>query len=162
MIFVILGTQKFQLNRLLKIVDKEIELGNITEPVFAQIGNSEYIPKNYEWTQFMDKYDFEKKIKESDVVISHSGVGSIISAINENKPVIVFPRLKEYGEHVDDHQSEIAEAFAKKRLVLRYDETKTLYDQINKAREFVFGTYESKTEQIVNKIDEFITKCCEN
>ena len=47
MIFVTLGTQKFQLNRLLKLIDEYIEKGIIKDEVFAQIGNTDYIPVNY-------------------------------------------------------------------------------------------------------------------
>lgn len=46
MIFVVLGTQKFPLNRLLKEIDDLVGSGKITEPVFAQIGWSDYIPQN--------------------------------------------------------------------------------------------------------------------
>ena len=88
MIFVTLGTQKFQLNRLLKEVDKLCENGKITEELFAQIGYSNYCPQNYLYTDFFDRAVFEKKVKESSLVITHGGVGSIITAINNKKPVI--------------------------------------------------------------------------
>lgn len=52
MIFVTLGTQKFQLNRLLKQLDKYIEQGQITDKVIAQIGYSDYLPKRYEYIDF--------------------------------------------------------------------------------------------------------------
>ena len=48
MIFVVVGTQKFQLNRLLKVFDTLLEEEKIDQEVFAQIGNSDYIPKNYD------------------------------------------------------------------------------------------------------------------
>ena len=114
LIFVTLGTQKFQFDRLLKYIDEQIENGKIKEKVFAQIGNSSYQPKNYEYKEFLDKEEFNKKIKASKLIITHSGVGTIIASINENKPVIVVPRLKKFGEHVDDHQLQIAESFSKK------------------------------------------------
>lgn len=156
MIFVILGTQKFQLNRLLKLIDEEIEKGRLTESVFAQIGNSNYIPQNYEWVKFLDKDKFEQKINESDIVITHSGVGSIITAINSQKPVIVFPRLKEYKEHVDDHQLEIAEAFAKKEFIVKYRDDVSLCEQIINAKNFKYKKYDTGREQIIYLIDEFI------
>ena len=55
MIFVTLGTQKFQLNRLLKQLDKYIEQGQITDKVIAQIGYSDYLPKRYEYIDFLNK-----------------------------------------------------------------------------------------------------------
>lgn len=42
MIFITLGSQKFQFNRLLKALDDLVEEGAIQEEVFAQIGYSDY------------------------------------------------------------------------------------------------------------------------
>lgn len=116
MIFVTLGTQKFQLNRLLKLLDDLCRTQKIKEEIFAQIGHSDYCPMHYNYIDLLDKELFEKKVKESSLVISHGGAGSIMSALKEDKPVIVFPRLRKYREHVDDHQLEIAGALSKKKL----------------------------------------------
>ena len=101
MIFVVLGTQKFQLNRLLKLMDEYVEIGKIKEEVIAQRGNSDYVPKNFRSFDFLDKNTFDSYIKKADIVVTHSGVGSIITSLKSRKPVIVFPRLRKYGEHVD-------------------------------------------------------------
>ena len=58
MIFVTVGSQKFQFNRLLKEIDKLIQNGKIKEDVFAQIGVSDYKPKNYEYVDFMSQDEF--------------------------------------------------------------------------------------------------------
>lgn len=60
MIFVVCGTQKFQLNRLLEKMDTLIGRGQITEKVFAQIGHSEYKPQTYEYVNFLSRELFEK------------------------------------------------------------------------------------------------------
>ena len=60
MIFIILGSQKFQFNRLVKEVDKLIENGYITEEVYAQIGYSDYEPKNFKFKRFMDRDEFNQ------------------------------------------------------------------------------------------------------
>ena len=73
MIFVTLGTQKFQLNRLLKQLDKYIEQGQITDKVIAQIGYSDYLPKRYEYIDFLNKTEFDEMIEAADIVIAHSG-----------------------------------------------------------------------------------------
>ena len=118
MIFVALGTQKFQFNRLLKDIDSLIEEKVIVEPVFAQIGNSLYTPKNYQWIKFLEPSAFKTKIEECNILITHGGVGSIHNGILHNKKVIVYPRLSAYGEHVDDHQMEIAEKYSKLGYIL--------------------------------------------
>lgn len=155
-IFIVLGTQKFQFNRLLKLLDKLIEENKIKDSVFAQIGHSDYTPKHYAFTDFLDKDNFEKKIQECDVLITHSGVGTIISGVNNNKPTIVVPRLKKFNEHVDDHQCEIANAFAKKKLVLLYEENDKLEELINKSEKFKYEKYISNKNKINSIILKFI------
>ena len=64
MIFVVLGTQKFQLNRLLKTLDQYVEEGKLQEEILAQIGYSDYLPKRYQYVDFLDKDDFDKTIEK--------------------------------------------------------------------------------------------------
>lgn len=118
MIFVALGTQKFPFNRLLKDIDELIEEKIITESVFAQTGNSSYVPKNYAWVKFLEPTDFKKRINECETFITHGGVGSIHNGLLLNKKVIVYPRLAIYNEHVDNHQMEIAEKYSELGYVL--------------------------------------------
>ena len=118
MIFVVLGTQKFQLNRLLKELDRYVKEENITEEIFAQIGNSDYLPQNFSYEKFLNKEEFDSKIRQADLIIAHSGVGTIITSLQAKRPVLVYPRLAKYHEHVDDHQLQIAEAFEKKDYVM--------------------------------------------
>lgn len=163
MIFVTLGTQKFQFNRLLKYIDEKKKSGEINEEVFAQIGNSDYIPTNYKFKDFLNKDEFEDYIKKADLVITHSGVGTIISAININKPVIVVPRLAKFGEHVDDHQLQIAESFSKKKLVISNGENiNNLIDNIRLAKEYKFDTYVSSNEKIQKIIIDYIEQDLED
>lgn len=156
MIFIVLGTQKFQLNRLLKIMDNYVAKGIVKEPVFAQRGNSDYIPENYESVEFLEKPEFDRMIAKADIIITHSGVGSIIAALKAKKPVIVFPRRKKYREHVDDHQLDIARAFAKKDYVLCCNQEEELADCIRKSREKNFAEYVSERERAVEMIQNFL------
>lgn len=84
MIFITLGSQKFQFNRLLKSVDELIE-GGLDEEVFAQIGYSNYKPKNYKYKEFLDREEFSEVINCSDIVITHGGTGAIIGAVKKKK-----------------------------------------------------------------------------
>ena len=156
MIFIVLGTQKFSLNRLLKEMDSLIEEGKIQEKVFAQIGNSTYTPKNYEYVDFLSKDEFEKKMLETDIVIAHGGVGTVISAVNKRKPVLVYPRLSKYNEHVDNHQLQIAESFQEVNLVLVCHEDEDLLTKIKECRKQKFDTYESKQSMVVATVNEFL------
>lgn len=162
MIFIVLGTQKFQLNRLLKLVDEYVSEGIIQEKVFAQIGNSTYEPVNYEYVRFMGKSEFDNAIKNANLLITHSGVGSIITALKEDKPVVVYPRLKKYKEHVDDHQLDIARAFEKKNYLVCCYDGDDLLDKIKMAKNGIFDKYVSEREKIVNLIENYIEDGKEN
>ena len=155
MIFVVLGTQKFQLNRLLRSLDEFVEKGTIIDDITAQTGNSDYKPKHYIYYPFLGKDEFESHISKADLIISHGGVGSIMTALNNEKPVIIFPRLSKYHEHVDDHQTEIARAFNEKGYALLCDETDDLSQLIEKSKTFAFNKYVSQTDKIVGTIEDF-------
>lgn len=156
MIFVVLGTQKFQLNRLLQKLDEYVEQGLLTDEIYAQIGNSTYKPRHYAYKEFMDKKEFDATIAKADLVIAHSGVGTIITAIHAKKPVVVFPRLAKYKEHVDDHQLDIARAFEMKKYVLCCYENDDLLEKINKCKDFQFDEYVSQQKQIIGIIKNFL------
>ena len=156
MIFITLGSQKFQFNRLLEEVDKLIEQGIITEEVFAQIGYSDYKPKNYKYNKFLDRDEFTEIIKKCDKVITHGGTGAIINAVKNNKKVIAIPRLAKYGEHVDDHQLQIVKKFKEMGVISICNDTKYLkkiYDEIESK---IGKIYISNTEAIIESIDRFL------
>ncbi len=158
MIFIAVGTQKFQLNRLLKQIDCLIKDGKIKgDEVFAQIGNSDYIPENYKYTSFLGKEEFDRYVQECELLITHSGVGTIIAGKKYNKPVIVYPRLKKYNEHVDDHQLQIAESFSKLNYVLICNESDSLENVIEKSRKHKFEKYVLQKDKVISVIDDYLT-----
>ena len=159
MIFITLGSQKFQFNRLLKAVDKLVEDGDINEPVFAQIGYSDYVPKNYKYKDFLDRDEFADMSGKADVIITHAGTGAIIGAVKKKKKVIAVPRLAKYGEHVDDHQTQIIEQFSEMNLISACDSPENLKEALEYARNTEFALYESNTHRIVSSIDDYITSC---
>ena len=156
MIFVTLGTQKFQFNRLLKMIDQLIEEGVITERVFAQIGYSDYRPSNFNYENFLSREEFLLYMDECNKVITHGGTGAIISALKNGKKVIAMARMAEFGEHVDDHQVQIVEQFNELNLLLgvsSYEEMKNSLQEIS----FVdFRQYQSNTKVILNSLESFI------
>jgi UDP-N-acetylglucosamine transferase subunit ALG13 len=156
MIFISLGTQKFQFNRLLQLMDDLKLNGLIKEEIFAQIGNSDYIPKSFEYATFLSAKEFDEKLTSCSCLVTHSGVGTILKAINNNKPIIVMPRLSKYKEHVDDHQVEIAKAFAKKNFVLMYTPETDMVNLISEAKTHTFDKYISSKKQVIERIENYL------
>lgn len=156
MIFITLGSQKFQFNRILIEIDKLVKEGKITQDVFAQIGYSDYKPKNYKYKEFLDREEFSKLMRLSRIVITHGGTGAIIGAVKQGKKVIAIPRLAKYGEHVDDHQVEITNQFKEMNLIESIDNVELLYNAISEIYKSEFNVYKSNTDRIIETIEKFI------
>lgn len=156
-IFVTLGSQKFQFNRLLKAVDELCENNIIdSQSVFAQIGYSDYVPKNYQYDFFLDRDKFSMEMKRADIVITHGGTGAIIGAVKMGKKVIAVPRLAKYGEHVDDHQLQIVNQFESLDIVCSSTNLTDLSNLLEIVKKRNFRKYKSNTERIINSINTFI------
>jgi UDP-N-acetylglucosamine transferase subunit ALG13 len=112
MIFLTVGTYPLPFNRLIRSVDELAAQGRLWDSVFAQIGYSTYVPRFMKSVQMLDKIDFDEEIRESSAIIGHAGLGSIMTALEYHKPMLVVPRLASFGEVVNDHQLDTARRFA--------------------------------------------------
>ena len=106
MIFVTVGTTPIDFSRLLKIIDDIKEV--INEDIIYQTGYSRYSPIEGRKYKFISRDDFIDNIKKAKYVISHAGAGTFITAIKNEKPIILFPRDPSLGEHGDNHQFQLA------------------------------------------------------
>ena len=156
MILVTVGSQKFQFNRLLKKIDDLIDKKVITDKVFAQIGVSDYKPRNYEYVDFMSQDEFNKKIDESSVVITHAGTGVIINSVKKEKKVIAIPRLEKYGEHVDDHQIQLIKQFEELNFIEPCYELDDLEKKLKEIKTKKYNKYASNTDTIIESIKKYI------
>lgn len=158
MIFITVGSQKFQFNRLLKEIDRLVQENKIMpDEVFAQIGHSTYQPKQYQYKKFLDKEEFTKAISESVIVITHGGTGSIITGLKNSKKVIAVPRSVKYGEHVDDHQYEIIEQFENSNMIYAVLEITDLETAISQVKNMEFRKYESNTRNMIKMLEEYLS-----
>ena len=117
MIFVTVGSQ-FGFDRLVRAVDRAVESGLIAGEVHAQIGDGHYTPRRFDFVRVMDKMAFDRHVELASALISHAGMGTLTAALEFHKPILVMPRLKRFGEIVNDHQMETAEEFARHGHVL--------------------------------------------
>lgn len=156
-IFITLGSQKFQFNRLLRAVDELCEKGTVDAgDVFAQIGYSDYLPKNFSYKKFLDRDEFSKEMGKADIVITHGGTGAIIGAVKKGKKVIAVPRRAKYGEHVDDHQLQLIKQFDNLNLICSCQDTGKLDVALKTVQLTKYNSYESNTVNIINSIENYI------
>jgi len=107
-LFVSVGTQ-LPFERLLNAIEG---IDNVyIEKCIYQIAESKFTSGFGEIYKYLSPKEYDKYFNECDVFISHAGMGSIITAIDNNKPIIILPRLLSYGEHRNDHQLATAEQF---------------------------------------------------
>lgn len=156
MIFITVGSQKFQFDRLLKEVDKIIEKGYLKDKVFAQTGFCNYKPRYFNYKEFLNRDEFDKYINECEILLTHGGTGAIIGGVKKNKKVIAIPRDKKFGEHVDNHQYEIVKEFYNMGLIYTIENIENLYDSIKQIKNQNFKEYKSNTKKIIDDIDKFI------
>jgi UDP-N-acetylglucosamine transferase subunit ALG13 len=156
MIFVTLGSQKFQFNRLLRKIDELIKTGVIEESVFAQIGASDYLPQYFSYKSFLNRDEFSNIMKQSNIVITHGGTGAIIGAVKKRKKVIAVPRLAKYGEHVDDHQLQLLKEFESMGIIEACYNLEKLGQIIKVSKSKIYPIYKSNTSVIIDDIDQYI------
>ena len=132
MILVTLGTQDKSFTRLLDSIQEQINNGNIKDKVIVQAGFTKYDSKDMEIFDLIDRDKFSNLIKKCDLLITHGGVGSILTGLKNNKKVIVCPRLSKYKEHMNDHQVQIVDRFYEAGYILRYNDGDNLGDILKK------------------------------
>lgn len=116
MILVTLGTQDKPFERLIKAVEKQIELGNIKDEVIVQAGCTKYKSNKMKIVSYIPIKEFGQLLEKTEYIISHAGVASLVEGLKANKKVIAVARKSEFGEHVNNHQEQIVENFGQLRL----------------------------------------------
>lgn len=157
MILVTLGTQDKKFTRLLEAIQKQIDNKIIKEKVIVQAGcTSSFKSNDMEIFDLIPMNEFDEKIKECDILITHGGVGSIITGLKNNKIVIAAPRLKKYNEHVNDHQLQIVENFAKEGYILYLKNFDNLDKLLMEAKKFKPKKFQSNTSNIIKLLERNI------
>jgi UDP-N-acetylglucosamine transferase subunit ALG13 len=157
MIFLTVGTS-FPFDRLVRAVDRAVEQGLFNEPVYGQIGDNSYRPSNFEHVISLEKHRFEKRIRQASSVISHAGIGTITAALDHRKPLLVMPRLKQYGEAVNDHQAAIARKFEQCGHILAAHGIKELASKIVQLRTFMPRGRNPQPDAVTDYIAGFLKK----
>lgn len=121
MIFVTVGSQT-PFDRLIRAVD-QWAYTNSRSDVFAQIAATTYRPEHIRFTNFLTPTEFADAVQRCSVIVAHAGMGTIISALELGKQVVVMPRRASLHETRNDHQVATAQSFgAQGRIIVANDE----------------------------------------
>lgn len=159
MILVTLGTQDKKFYRLLDMIQEEKDNGNIKDEIIVQAGySSDYKSDDMKIIDLIPIDEFEELVKKCDFLITHGGVGSIITGLKHHKKVIAVPRLKKYKEHTNDHQVQIVDNFVNDGYILKLDENDKLYKVLKNMKNFIPKKYESNNNSFIKMLDKEIKK----
>jgi UDP-N-acetylglucosamine transferase subunit ALG13 len=126
--------------------------------VFAQIGPGAWQPRNVDWCEFLAPTEFRERCEQADVLVAHAGMGSIITALELAKPILVMPRRGDLRETRNDHQIATARQFAeqgKLSVAMDADELAVLLDRLaDVAKPSPIGAHAS--QGLLSGLREFI------
>ncbi len=149
MIFVTVGAQ-MGFDRLIRAVDQWAGLNGLSD-IFAQIGPGRYRPVFLRHEQFLEPQRFRSIFKEASLVVAHAGMGSIITALEMDKPILVMPRRGDLAETRNDHQIATARRFSELGAIhVAFDE-KELTVQLDM---LLHGSLVQCTDQVQGQVPE--------
>ena len=152
MIFVTIGTQDKQFNRLLNYIEE----ADIKDEVIIQSGFTDFVSKKYKVFKYLDKQTLEKYIDDADVIICHGGVGTLMHSLKNKKKIIACARLAKYKEHQNDHQKQIISSFKEKGYLLELNENNNIIDLLEEIKTFEPKEYAYNHDIFINKLIDYI------
>lgn len=159
MILVTLGTQDKQFYRILEALEDKLDKHLIDDEVVVQAGcSADFKSKYMKIFDLIPMDEFDEMIKKCDLLITHGGVGSIITGLKNNKNVIAAARLSKYNEHVNDHQLQIIDNFSKEGYILKLDNFDDIDKLIKDSSKFKPKKFKSNTDNMIDLIDREIEK----
>ncbi len=156
MIFVTVGTST-PFDRLVRAMDEWAGLHG-RDDIFAQIGLSDYRPKHLESVKLLDPSEFRDRFNSAQFVVAHAGMGSIITALEIGKPIVIMPRRAHLGEHRSDHQFATANQFIQQRGIIVALNEQELLHKLNQAEILPLGSQISAeaSPRLISTVRTFI------
>ncbi len=131
MIFLTVGSQ-MPFDRLVIAVD-EWAGENSANDVFGQIGNSQVVPKHIRTAPTLSPPEFRQRIQKADLIVAHAGMGSVLTALEFGKPIVVMPRQGLLHETRNDHQVATAHWLSQKPGIYVADNEQAIPEILNTA-----------------------------
>lgn len=139
LIYVTTGTNQYNFSRMLDIVSTCLEVVEGDYELFLQYGTSSNRDLKFKTKDgdFISRGESERLYRDSKIIFSHCGIGSIYNSLQFNTPTIIIPRLEKYEEFSDDHQLQIAREVADNPLILMIEDSYSKEEIAQRMREFL-------------------------
>lgn len=105
-IFLTTGMQ-LPFERLVRAVDAWASEARPACEICAQVLPSRetpYTPKNFETRERLSPAEYADIFDRASLIVSHAGMGTILTALTRGKRICIMPRQARHGEHRNDHQ----------------------------------------------------------
>ncbi|WP_445505432.1 glycosyltransferase [Niallia sp. 03091] len=159
MIFVTVGTHEQQFNRLIKKIDNLKRNGLILDDIFMQTGYCNYTPNSVDYKKLLSYEEMNYYAEKANIIITHGGPASIFLAYSYNKVPIVVPRLKQFNEHIDNHQLLFAKRLEKENKIILIEEIDSIGNVINSfadREDGIFKDFNSNTKLFKERFERTI------
>lgn len=137
MIFVTIGSM-FPFDRLIQVMDDWAARHPDAE-VFAQIGEGAYLPSHMPYERMVSPRKFRELNEQAEIIVAHAGMGSVITAAELGKPIVLLPRHAAQKEHTTDHQIDTARWLRARPGIFVADTNDDIDQQIELARQTSAG-----------------------
>ena len=157
MIFVTVGTQ-LPFDRLVSAVDAWGGQ-NPSVQIFAQTGDTELSGLSIKHRNFVPPSEANRLILESELIVAHAGMGSILTALRFEKPILIMPRRASLGEHRNDHQLATAKWLESRAgIFVAWDEDE-LCEKLDQRGQLLSGgdIPEYASPELLAKVRQFIS-----
>jgi UDP-N-acetylglucosamine transferase subunit ALG13 len=154
MVFATVGTQA-PFDRFLKIIDEAAAL--LDEEIIVQAFKDKYEPKYVKVVDFLPPDEFNQLFAQARMIVAHAGMGTIISAMQLDKPIVVFPRIAALGEHRNEHQTATAKQMDKMHYAyVAYNESQLKEFILKKDMQPLHHLGDHASPELVQSLIDFI------
>jgi len=156
MIFATVGTQ-LPFDRLVSSVDEWAQVNEIPA-CFAQTGRGARTPRHMDHAATLTPSQFATHIAKCTAIVSHAGMGTILTALKYQKPIIIMPRLAAMGEHRNDHQLATARHVGDRRGIYVASDEVDLIEKLDRVRALApaDSVSDAASAQLLKALRDFI------
>ena len=115
------------------LIERLIEIVPAGAEVLWQTGSTPLKGLDISARPHLPSEELAAAMSKSDVVVTHAGVGLSLLALANGRCPVVVPRRQRRGEHIDDHQTQVASMLSSRGLALSCEVESLTLDVLRQA-----------------------------